>query len=359
MRIALVKQEVYQDLYVCPAGTSCPQELLFSSMGRVGPVGLFTLLGADFYIVREDKSTECQVYRRVLPELADRVKLLKHRCLNEIPGRDFFRPGNQLIQGDCAVDCDSVRWGDYDIVISLNVSLPKRLVRENPQTLFCYMIGEANLAKRKVQYGYDVCLNQEARGRIAVRPGVIDCPYTFVGPRCLERILTKRLDRQSHHSGVYAEINSCEERPVKTVPDVYRPLQELGHPIRLHQQLIEDNLTQVFDAKYFLKLGGRHIRGNSVIEAISAGTLVLMSPHDVTHHELLPPETWVHNAEEAIERIRFLDSQPHVYADWLQMQRSLLQQYVTTCPLISLQNSLAYKRRRAPQITQVGVPSVS
>lgn len=36
LKIALVKQEVYQDLYVCPVTEKDPGQILFSSMGRVG-----------------------------------------------------------------------------------------------------------------------------------------------------------------------------------------------------------------------------------------------------------------------------------------------------------------------------------
>lgn len=40
LKIALVKQEVYQDLYVCPVTEKDPGQILFSSMGRVGPIAL-------------------------------------------------------------------------------------------------------------------------------------------------------------------------------------------------------------------------------------------------------------------------------------------------------------------------------
>ena len=39
LKIALVKQEVYQDLYVCPVTEKDPGQILFSSMGRVGECG--------------------------------------------------------------------------------------------------------------------------------------------------------------------------------------------------------------------------------------------------------------------------------------------------------------------------------
>ncbi len=37
LKIALVKQEVYQDLYVCPVTEKDPGQILFSSMDVYGP----------------------------------------------------------------------------------------------------------------------------------------------------------------------------------------------------------------------------------------------------------------------------------------------------------------------------------
>ena len=346
IRIALVKQDVYQDLYVSGSGERDPASMLFSSTNRVGPIGLFTLLGADFYIVREEQTPECQVYRRVIPHLADQLQLLKTRRLDQIPGHEFFRPGSQQTHADFSVNCYDVAWGAYDVVISVNVSLPKRLVRKFPRTLFCYMIGEANLFTKRVRFGYDVCLNQEARGRIATKPGVVDFPYTFVGARCLELLLLRHLKRTSEQSGIYAEINSCPERPVTSVPPAFRSLEPLGHPVRLHRQRISENLAEIYDAKYFLKLGGRKIRGNSVIEAISLGTLALIDPDSVTHRELLPRETWVRSVAEARQRIQYLDEYPPRYQALLAQQRQRLEQYVAAYPIVSMRNCLEYKRRK-------------
>ncbi|MEL7528732.1 MAG: hypothetical protein AAFN16_23400, partial [Pseudomonadota bacterium] len=81
MKIAFVKQDVYQDLYVCPSGTKDAAELLFSSMMRVGPVGLFSKLDSSFFIVEEDFAPECQIYRTVIPKIADNVRLLKTKSI--------------------------------------------------------------------------------------------------------------------------------------------------------------------------------------------------------------------------------------------------------------------------------------
>ena len=59
-KIALLKQEVYQDLYVCPVTEKDPEAILLSSMGRVGPIGLMAELDADFYIPKIRKQSQWQ-----------------------------------------------------------------------------------------------------------------------------------------------------------------------------------------------------------------------------------------------------------------------------------------------------------
>lgn len=146
-KIALVKQEVYQDLYVCPVTEKDPAEILFSSMGRVGPIALMAELNADFYIVKEEMDMETQIYKKVIPHIAKYLYLLKTETLDKIPGQEFKQPGSPYPNGKFAIDCHNIDWGQYDIVISINVSLPTTVVRHYPNTLFAYMIGEA-------QHGY-------------------------------------------------------------------------------------------------------------------------------------------------------------------------------------------------------------
>ena len=197
LKIALVKQEVYQDLYVCSHEEHDPARILFSSQGRVGPIGLMAELGADFYIVKEEPERETQIYRKVIPHIAPYLHLLKTQTLDKIPGQEFKQPGSSHANGEFAVSCYDIDWGKYDIVISINVSLPTHLVLSYPNTLFGYMIGEANMATRKARFGYDITLNQMARGIVAAHCGVVDFPYTFVAGNTLERIMKGALNRPS------------------------------------------------------------------------------------------------------------------------------------------------------------------
>lgn len=344
MKVALVKQDVYPDLYVCPTGLT-PKETLFSSFGRVGPVGLFTLLGADFYIIKEEFTPECQIWKRVIPGTEDKYRQLKYKSINKIDEFKGFEAKHDYSNGDFAINCRDIQWSNYDVVISINCSIPTAIVQSYPQVLWAYMISEANIFSDKVYFGYDACLNQEIKGIAYDHVGVLDFPYTFVGPNCLEKILFQHLNRPSLKKGVFAEINTTTERPVKEVPHFIPILQKAGHSIITHKQLILDNLQAVYDAKYFVKVGGRMIRGNSVIEAVSLGTLVLMNPLDLGSSQILPKDAWVYNIDEGIEKIKYLDQHPGEYSNLLQKQRELLQQFVVDYPLRSLEHSLDRKRK--------------
>lgn len=348
MKIALVKQDVYQDLYVCGTSEKNPAKVLFSSNMRVGPIGLIAELGADFYILEEEKDPETQIYKKDLrPKLVQQVKLLKKVPLNKIPGLENLKPGSNEPQGKYAVNCYKIDWGQYDIVISLNVSLPTKLVKKYPDTLFGYMIGEANFAIHYVRFGYDVTFNQMARGIIAKKLGPVDFPYTFMSSTTLEKIMFEALGVPSKSKGIFAEINTTKERPVKNVPEVFQPLHTKGYSINLHKELIKDNLEQVYHSRYFVKVGGRRIRGNSVIEAISCGTLVLMNSKDVRHHELIPTKCQVTTIEEVEHLIQQLDNDEELYQKLLKKERDLVDKYVFEAPITSLKNCLAAKKKKS------------
>lgn len=345
MKIALIKQVVYQDLYVCENGTP-PMDLLFSSIMRVGPIGLFTLLGADYFIVDESIDEECSTWKKVIPEYKEEwFKSLKTHKITEtdFPTAKFLKPGSLSSNGEFSKNVNEINWSSYDIVISINISIPTNIVLKNQNTLWCYMIGEANILLDKVYYGYDVSLNQENRGFVKSNSGFIDFPYTFVGPYCLENLIYNYLGRKSLNLGIYAEINTTTQRPVISIPK-FEALKSIGHPLNVHQQLIKDNLVTIYDSKYFIKLGGRFIRGNSIIEAISLGTLVLANPYEINSTQILPKETWVFTIEDIILKIKYFDSNPHFYEEVLQKQRNLLKHFIVDCPIESLQNTLKIKR---------------
>ena len=104
MKIALIKQDTYQDLYVGDKNFT-PKELLLSSIMRVGPIGLFTICDADFFIVKEDlEYKECRVWEKVLkidPKLLRSLKnnSYKDSLLYKTIG-SFKEPGSDQPHSD-------------------------------------------------------------------------------------------------------------------------------------------------------------------------------------------------------------------------------------------------------------------
>ena len=356
MKIALVKQDIYQDLYVS-APKADPWERLSSTLMRTGPLGLFTDLDTEFYIVREHFSRECQIYHRLHDPGKDLRRELKTLPANQIRAREFrfLNPLSNHSHADFAIDVQEVDWDRFDVVISINISIPTSIVKKHPQVLWAYMMGEAGWQRPQVDFGYDVALTQEVTGRVTPGLGNIDFPYTFVSSTGLETLLNKTGPHPAaQKAGIYAEVNCTTERPVVHVPQL-EPFRRQGHVIQVHSQNILENLSRVKNSKYFVKWGGRTIRGNSVIEAISCGTLVLMDPKEVVHSQLLPPDAWVRSFDQLEAKITELERDPDQYADLLDRQRRLLDQFVWKAPLISLENAVEAKRRGslAPQPTFV------
>ncbi|GHU94488.1 hypothetical protein FACS1894156_2720 [Bacteroidia bacterium] len=345
-KIAFVKQEIYQDLYVCSKEEKNAANILFSSQMRVGPIGLMAELNADFIIVKEEYNRETQLYRKVIPSIAKYLYILKTQTADKMPGSSsVIVPGSIHANGEYAISCYDIDWSVYDIVISINISLPTTLILKYPNVLFAYMIGEANFPIRSAFWGYDVSLNQEANGKIATNGGNVEFPYTFLKGNTLEKIICNHLNRPSKKSGVYMEINSTKERPVTTVPPHFEPLVKHGYPINLHHQNIADNLVELYDSKYFVKMGGRKIRGNSVAEAISAGVLAIMNRDEIIHKQLIIDECNVKTIEDVINLLEFLDNNPDTYKSLLNKQRKLVDDLFFEAPLKSLINSLEYKRK--------------
>ncbi len=348
MKIVLVKQEVYPDLYICKNRTPI-DELLFSSAGRVGPLGLFARLDADFLIVKEDRARECHMWEYDdVNGKPKQLRQLKTRRLNEIEGQEFKIPGSDICQGDLAVSVDEIDWSKYDIVISLNISIPIRILKKYPQVFWVHMSGEASTMQERAYYGYDLGLIQFTTGGYDERRRILEFPYTFLGSDDLEKVVSNRDEFKNirEKSGIYGEINCVRERPVRRIPQFDIVVEKTGEQVRYHKQRIIENLLEIYSSKYYLKIGGRQTRGNGVIEAISLGTPVLMSPDDITHKQILPPEAWVFNQQDAIEKINYYNNNKEAYQKLLQKERELVQMFAFDYPLYGLLK--AYNNKQEP-----------
>ena len=343
MKYALVKQDVYQDLYVCNKNEKDLKSILFSSIMRVGPFGLIADLGADFYIIKEDENyPETQYYKKSLPKYAEELKRLKNVTAENLSGLEFLNPGSKYPNGKFSLPYHKVDWSKYDIVISINCSIPSLEIKRHPKTLFCYMVGEANIKSIFPKFGYDVSLIQESSSKIN-RCRNINFPYTFLNSNTLEKII----DPPKVKSGIYIEINSHPERPVSKIPEPFeRIIEKTGEKIYFHNQDIKQNLINISKAKYFIKFGGRRIRGNSFIEAISLGTLVIANKKDVIHNDVIFDKLNIESEEDIINTINYFNDNPEEYSKNLKLQKDIVHTKYYKIPIQSLEYHLKKKRKK-------------
>ena len=127
-------------------------------LSRVGPFSLINDLNADFFIIKEENTEECQIYNHFLKGFGGNYKLLKTKPLNKIPGNEFFEPGTNKPNGDLSVNVEDISWSNYDIVISINFSVPSNIVKLHKNTLRYYHL---EMYKEIKQYYYHLSIHYQ------------------------------------------------------------------------------------------------------------------------------------------------------------------------------------------------------
>lgn len=172
LRVALVKQSSYCDLYRDPS-TCDPLELLKSSIHRTGPIGLFVHFDAKFLIVHPESDPECRVW--------------EEKLAYERPGTERAQrfPQYREAQAAVAVAANSVDWAKFDLVIAIENAVPARITQRYPSVLWCTLLEHHKLKPyrdylRCPPTGYDVFLNLRFGPNpqsLERKPHVVDFPY--------------------------------------------------------------------------------------------------------------------------------------------------------------------------------------
>jgi len=320
MKIAVVKSSVYQDLWVTDISNN-PYDLFKSSMMRCPPIGLAEEFGADFIIVKDTDEYPCQSNKNCLGPYTDFIHFSK---VTNVVGKPFIHE----VLDSIAYNVDTIDWSKYNIVMCINTCIPARVTEKYPNTMWCYWIGENNdqLVMNKLKC-YDLVLNQDVFKR-NLPTFSIGFPYTYIGDKTIENIVKLHYKINVDNlvkTGIFMEINNTRERPVKNIPDIFIHIsQNTGHEVIKHTEDILENAKNLVEAKYYVKLLGRRIRGNGVLECISAGTLILTSDTLVEFNDLILPECKIQTHNDVILKIKYYDANPELYKDAIKRQRELL-----------------------------------
>ena len=328
LRVAFVKSAEYQDLCVSDI-TSDPFHVFKTSMMRCSPIGLSEKFQTDFIILKESNESPSKELKSIL--ITKPPENLQYKKNNKNSGLPFLDETyhNTLSLDEVSHEEDDVNWGQYNIVITINPILSSKILEKYKNILWCYYLSENEEYLMNIKIGhYDILLNQDI-----LRDGLPDFsigfPYTYLGPFTLENIVQSSILVQTNtKKGIYMEINNTTERPVQTIPDEFNRISlETELSIVVHQQNIIENIQNLYGAKYYVKLLGRIIRGNSVLESISLGTLVLANPYLLQYNALLTEDCYILSVDDAVKKIKWLEQNPNEYHRLRDLQRRLLNHF--------------------------------
>jgi len=345
LRYCLIKQEVCSDLYCCPPSNN-PQEIIFSSLLRTGMVGLFTKLNADFYIVKIEKDIECQIWK----EQAINSDRLKHfyDLKNKIDPKNIAN--NTHPPGYYAISAYDINWDLYDVIISVNISIPNSIVKMHPNKLWCYYIQEPNmksyrLSMEKPIKNYDLFLNQRFDYLCGLRnkkKHVVDFPYYLQYYGCFQELLKTKEYSVTKKNGIFI----CKHSLRKLSPTQIKKIENLGHTIYEQSGSPKEMISNLLKSKYYIKVGGDIKRwGNAIIESIASGNLFIGNPLDFYNKSLFTKRTKVKSIEEAINKINYFDNDTNLYNDELNRQIKLANWLCFNRPVKRIEREF-YKKQR-------------
>lgn len=328
LRFALVKQTTQSDLY-CATADARPADLLESTLMRSGPFALFSRFDTDFLVVETCEDEECQIWQQPATERGwyrlEDLWALEGR----IPGRDYG-------QRAYAKKVEEVDWGNYDIVLSVDVSVPARITRLFPEVLWCHYVREPRTsawsqAQARPLRGQDVFLNQAFDlFRKASAPHVVDFPYYFQYVGCFSDI--SPMVHEELRGGAFLEHHSvpafteAQLARLSTSGALFSTGSEMHPSARLsHCGTLRERIIALSRAKYFVHVPGvRNVWGNAMVEAVACGCLALGAPGSHTNASLFDRDTAIDSTDDALDRIQWFERRPERFSSALARQRRLL-----------------------------------
>jgi len=288
LRVALVKQTTYSDLYSDPSALG-PRELLESSWHRTGPIGLFLHFQARFFIVHPESDPECRVAEE------------KFSYAATDPARARDDSHRRTVQTRVAVRAAEVNWSDFDLVIAIENAVPARVTKKHPRVLWATLLEHHRMAPygyylKRAPEGYDAFLNLRygPNPRSLLRQAhVVDWPYNFNVPEGLARLYPE----------VAKENRSMlEDHQSTEVKEAFAARRISWTGGEVTAQTLPRFLKAMVQAKVFCAVHPtRPLGGLALIDAVAAGCVVMADRSCIWNPYLVTPETNLRNAGQAVE----------------------------------------------------------
>lgn len=327
-RVAVVRQAAYRGAY--PAGKQKPwPQTVLSAFSHLGPFSFLADLGADYFVVRQTPDPETHRWRDKFSHDPD-------------PGasiRAVQRWQKEQEKTGGLLDCDDIPWKNYDLVVSLDVAIPTRLIRQTAKTVWAYYSVEAGgpLQKeslRRPEPGYQLFLNhgfRRFRSRPRNRSHVLEFPFSFQSARSWAR-LAQETGPQIPRRGTVVDKPTWNGLSTKDRRTGWAPLGGKA----------PEYVRRMTSAKFAVRIDPARRWGNWSIEAVQAGCLFLGNPDSLAMPALLLPGLAVKNPRETQNILRRLEDAPELFASARQTQSLLTEHLAFRRPLTELTEKIKH-----------------
>jgi hypothetical protein len=328
LKVCLTKQRSTYDLYA-RTGPDL-RTIVESSNWRSGPIGLWEAYDCEMRIVHDSTAPECQFGKNLWAQYV----------------KDW-----DLFPEDCSTEAaEDVDWSAYDVVISLDIAVPTAVVKRHPDVLWCCTFIEVHTTgkyDRRVighpRFGYNVLLNHHLphdlldpsapalRSMRRERRAILDYPYYVQSAHSVQLLYPELA--ASPRTGICLTHHS---RQVLTEPQ-RQALARFG-PLQIDYVTCADLLQALAVSKYLIYHPDTDARaGNAVIEAISAGALVLVPGTKLWGYpELLADAPAFTDFDGLVDVLTRLESQPELYDQERARQAQRVQEWCYENPVRNL-----------------------
>jgi hypothetical protein len=336
MRVALVKQSTYTDLYSDPQAPTT-RALIESSWHRPGPVGLFTEFDSTFFIVHLEPDTECKVWEEKIGyAVADRTRA----------AADAHR---RAVQSAVAVDAESIDWSAFDIVIAIECAVPARITKRHPLVIWATMLEHHRMRPyhawlREPPVGYDVFLNLRYGPNpqsILKRRHVIDWPYNFTAPGALRRLYGEGAQGSANRARLRVLIEDNQSTAMTNAVSVGGCTPLIGC-----RQTLKDYLEQLLAADVLaFPAPSRPLGGLAMLDAASAGVLLAGNRRALWNPFLVEAEMHSSDPKTCVAKLRRVAEDEVFRRDALSRQTARLSWFGFRRPLEQLARFVAGSER--------------
>jgi hypothetical protein len=320
-KVALVKQSTYPGVYLPGKGRNWINTVL-TAPSHLGPMSFLANLNADYFVIRQTSEPETYLWKEKFMYDADPQAAFR--------GVEICQKKQEAME---VVDCDQIRWDDYDLVVCLDIPIPSNITLKSKKPIWAYYSVEAGgpLHKRSLVEpvkGYHLYFNhcfRRYRARPKNRSHALEFPFTFQSADTWQSLAQNTHPSKVERHGAVVDRASWETS-LGDKPSYMTPLSgDASTYIRM-----------MTSRQFAIWTNPKPRWGNWALEAVQAGCLFLGRADSLAMSGVLLPDLVVSDLASAHRKIESLLRNPLHMQSLAKTQAALAEHLAFRRPLMDL-----------------------